>query len=1377
MIKRFTRYFFLLLSFTLLTFTIARAQTITIGNVAGTYGKGSTISVPFEVSGGCIPIGNIFSLYISDNTGNFPASPVLVDTLKTFYATFFNTTVPALPGIYKYFIKATSAGNPAVTSGISGPITVTAAPGAQAGITSPSINAQFPNIFGSCIGPSTSPYSFSNTSSTTSVTATFFDELAQTQQGGTVNMSAPYNFTAATTNYTIMVTATGPGGIIGTEAYQLINNSINSSLGSSNNAPVCLSSGNSAFTFYIDPTSKGILYNYPGNIYTISWDDNSPPSDYTPCQIIEMNGLVSHTFLKTSCGITSNGHPNSYEVNFQPKSPYCGYGATTTSYVKVLSPPKNAIGGAASIKGAACINTAITFENNSDPGEDPTAMSSSCSNENALYTWTVDNTTTFINYPLSKPLIYTFTTAGPHTVTLHLQPNNHTLCSADDITITICVQNPPQPKFALSAGVGCAPFTVTTTNSSVIDNNCSNVNQYVWTVTGPNGFSYTGGTSGSSAQPQFSFSNAGAYNVTLGITTASCGTITTNPQTIVVDSASVAQLSPDITLCGDRPLAFDSTASPTHTILNGQTPIDTYLWTVTGDPNYTFQSPTNPNSKYPIINFTDTATYTITVVHKNQCGASSTSTQHITFKNSPVLTAGRYATVCPGSPISLNGTTTEQKLVKSIQWVSSGTGIFSSPNTLATTYTPSAADITNHKVTFTLNAVSLLPAPCNELSDTTTVNIYPADTLTSASSLAICSGTALNYNITSSIPGATFTWQVVGTTNTKIIQAGTSGTVITDVLSSLDTGYAVDKYIITPQTPTCTGTPDTLTVTVSPAQAIASFTVDTSSTCGNLVANFINTSTPQNSKYLWDFGDGTTSTLTTPAAHTFQTTASGNDTTYTVTLKILTSCGNSIPATAKIKVRPAAPSSAIFPANGVFSGCSPFVLTMNNLTANINKSYTYYLYQSDGTTLVQQITTTSKNPVTFNAISTNTTRQYIVYMSTQNLCGVSDTTKHINITVTAQTLFAGLQPVNAANQFTNTGCAPLAVSFVNLSVGGSQYSYTIYDATKTPIGQPLVAGAANYPYTFSTAGQYYVSITASNSCATAPVTSELIPVIVYAVPQAGFSADTVAGCRSVTVNFTNLQAQQGVLYNWDFGDGTNFTGPTPPAHSYSPKNSPYTVKLTATNSQACSDTSVQKDLITVSSPPAPAFMVAPDSIISIPNYHVDFVDQSSNNPAVWNWTFGDGTSSTLENPGHTYTYGDTGIHKVTLVVYNKLGCDSTISHNVLITGVPGQLFMPNAFIPASGNTALKIFMAKGSGIKTWHLQVFNNYGQLIWETTKLDDKGAPLEGWDGTFKGAPAPQGSYIWQASATFINGSQWKGMSYNNSLPKTTGTIILIR
>ena len=107
----------------------------------------------------------------------------------------------------------------------------------------------------------------------------------------------------------------------------------------------------------------------------------------------------------------------------------------------------------------------------------------------------------------------------------------------------------------------------------------------------------------------------------------------------------------------------------------------------------------------------------------------------------------------------------------------------------------------------------------------------------------------------------------------------------------------------------------------------------------------------------------------------------------------------------------------------------------------------------------------------------------------------------------------------------------------------------------------------------------------------------------------------------------------------------------------------------------------------------------------------------------------------------------------------------------------GNLFLPNAFIPASGDNRLNKYYAKGFGMKKWRMQIFNNFGQLVWETTKLDDSGAPVEGWDGTYKGQIVQQGVYIWQITATMMNGEDWKGMSYNNGSPSHTGAIHLIR
>ncbi|MNR11939.1 hypothetical protein D3C85_1282630 [compost metagenome] len=105
------------------------------------------------------------------------------------------------------------------------------------------------------------------------------------------------------------------------------------------------------------------------------------------------------------------------------------------------------------------------------------------------------------------------------------------------------------------------------------------------------------------------------------------------------------------------------------------------------------------------------------------------------------------------------------------------------------------------------------------------------------------------------------------------------------------------------------------------------------------------------------------------------------------------------------------------------------------------------------------------------------------------------------------------------------------------------------------------------------------------------------------------------------------------------------------------------------------------------------------------------------------------------------------------------------------------MYIPNAFEPENLNADLKVFKLKGTALATYHFKVFNKWGQMIWQTTKLDDQGAPLEHWDGTHNGQLLPIGSYYWQAEATFLNGGVWKGMKYGSKPESKNGVIHLIR
>ena len=244
-------------------------------------------------------------------------------------------------------------------------------------------------------------------------------------------------------------------------------------------------------------------------------------------------------------------------------------------------------------------------------------------------------------------------------------------------------------------------------------------------------------------------------------------------------------------------------------------------------------------------------------------------------------------------------------------------------------------------------------------------------------------------------------------------------------------------------------------------------------------------------------------------------------------------------------------------------------------------------------------------------------------------------------------------------------------------------------------------------------------------------------------------------------------------YLWDFGDGQTSTA-FEPNHTYTGPANTYTVTLTAVNALGCPKTYAIANYIRIVPPPTADFIIAPASIISIPDYTFKFTDASTNGAQTYKWTFGDGDESTLKDPTHKYT--DTGKYLVTMRTYNEFGCVDSLQKTVQIIGVPGYVYLPNSFIPGGTSSPLQKFTAVGSGIKSWRMQIFNKWGQVVWETTQLDD-GKPVEGWDGTYKGVPQPQGIYFWKLDVELINGTEWKGMTYDNKAPKRTGEIYLIR
>ncbi|WP_345952435.1 PKD domain-containing protein [Mucilaginibacter sp. PAMB04168] len=550
----------------------------------------------------------------------------------------------------------------------------------------------------------------------------------------------------------------------------------------------------------------------------------------------------------------------------------------------------------------------------------------------------------------------------------------------------------------------------------------------------------------------------------------------------------------------------------------------------------------------------------------------------------------------------------------------------------------------------------------------------------------------------------------------------------------------------------------------------ASYTQTATQNCGTTNVTFTNTSTPiGGGTYLWDFGNGITSTKEQPDQVTFAASTDGKDVEYTVKLTATTSCSVTT-MTSTVTIKPAVPVARISPKST--SGCAPFSLVVDNISPGNNDKYIYHVVDASGNDVITPVPVNNKAQQTLVIPDQG---NYSVYMEAQSTCGTGRSAG-IPIVVSARTVFAGITTATTGERF---GCAPHTVNFINTSQGGTFYRIDWGDGSVPT----TTLNTNGLPHTFTRAGTYQVILYATNDCAqNAP--SQAVTVVVSEKPAPAFTPDNGVGCKTLTVNFANNTPEPtnagDFAYSWNFGDArATASNPntseqrTPPAHTYDYLSSPYTVTLTVTNrTTGCTETTTRT--ITVNAPSIAEFRARPDSIQTYPNYTFSFEDLTSNNPKSWRWNFGDGSASTQQNP--THAYADTGLYKVTLTTSNQY-CGTTKTHYVRITGIPGQLYVPNAFTPSSTNPELRTFATKGSGLRQWHMRIFNNYGQMVWETTKLDARGEPTDSWDGTFQGSPLPQGVYIWQIEASFINGSEWKGMSYNNSSPKRTGAIHLIR
>ena len=243
---------------------------------------------------------------------------------------------------------------------------------------------------------------------------------------------------------------------------------------------------------------------------------------------------------------------------------------------------------------------------------------------------------------------------------------------------------------------------------------------------------------------------------------------------------------------------------------------------------------------------------------------------------------------------------------------------------------------------------------------------------------------------------------------------------------------------------------------------------------------------------------------------------------------------------------------------------------------------------------------------------------------------LNSTASTANVSLTAA---APTQPTIGATPL--SGFVPLNVSFTNTQVAATGWIWDFGDGNYADDN-----GKQNPNHVYEVPGTYTVTLTTMNTGGFSPVslptTITVNAVPQPAVPTASFTATPTSGVAPFTVAFNDTSISEPAVWatrEWAFGDGT-FSSLARVNHTYMTGGN-FTVFLTASN---LGGSDVASTFINVTAiTPVTDFIGTPTT--GTAPLTVTFTDLSTNAPTAWNWSFGDGTSTTLQNPVHTYTTG------------------------------------------------------------------------------------------------------------------------------------------
>ena len=246
-----------------------------------------------------------------------------------------------------------------------------------------------------------------------------------------------------------------------------------------------------------------------------------------------------------------------------------------------------------------------------------------------------------------------------------------------------------------------------------------------------------------------------------------------------------------------------------------------------------------------------------------------------------------------------------------------------------------------------------------------------------------------------------------------------------------------------------------------------------------------------------------------------------------------------------------------------------------------------------------------------------------------------------------------------------SGNTPLAVNFTDTSTGNpTAWAWNFGDNTTSTLQNPSRI--------YQNVGSYNVSLMVTNSSGSNTILKQnFITTTSSQTPVVAFSATPLSGVAPLNIQFTDSSTNSPTSWLWNFGNNVTSTLQNP-SHTYQNAGL-YNVSLTATNSSG-TNTLTKQNYVNVIVNLVSAF----SSNIQSGNgpTNIIFTDLSTGTPTSWLWNFGDGNTSTAQNPSHTYS--NRGTYTVSLRVSNSLSSNTltktgyiTITRNAPVTSFTG----------------------------------------------------------------------------------------------------------